>query len=203
MFNLKRGQQPIFLFNMAAIIIFSAIFISRLNLEFMFYVAIIIFFLFVIVLTNHRVDYSLHVLWGLSLWALMHMSGGAVFIGGTRLYDIILIPLIGEPYLIFKYDQLVHIIGFGVATVAMYQLLKPSIGKGHWISLSIVIIMAGLGVGALNEIIEFVASVAVPESGVGGYYNTSLDLVSDLVGAIIAAIYLFLVEKPGTKYLKG
>ena len=57
-------------------------------------------------------------------------------------------------------------------------------------ALSIVVVMAGLGVGGLNEIIEFIATVIMPETGVGGYVNTSLDLVADLIGALIALIYI-------------
>jgi len=50
--------------------------------------------------------------------------------------------------------------------------------------------MAGLGTGALNEIAEFVVSTMVPRSGVGGYINTALDLCADLVGAILALLYI-------------
>jgi uncharacterized membrane protein YjdF len=83
-------------------------------------------------------------------------------------------------------------VGFGVATFVMYLLIKPLLIdniKG-WTALSIVVVMAGLGVGALNEIVEFAATVLVPETGVGGYINTSLDLVADLVGAIGALIFI-------------
>ena len=55
--------------------------------------------------------------------------------------------------------------------------------------------MAGLGVGAFNEIIEFFATVIIPETGVGGYENTSLDLISNLIGAIIAMSYIKIKEK--------
>ena len=74
----------------------------------------------------------------------------------------------------------------------MYVIIKPHLKKNldKWTALSIVIIMAGLGVGALNEIVEFTAVVLAPETGVGGYNNTSLDLVSDLIGAILAMGYI-------------
>jgi putative membrane protein len=103
-----------------------------------------------------------------------------------------LLPIVGDPYHIFKYDQFVHIVGFGTATLAMYYLLKPLLREDlkKWTALSIVVVMAGLGVGALNEIVEFAATVLVPETGVGGYINTSLDLVADLIGAIIALFYI-------------
>jgi hypothetical protein len=44
-----------------------------------------------------------------------------------------------------------------------------------------------MGLGAINEIIEFVATVVVPETGVGGYVNNALDLCWNGVGATIAA----------------
>ena len=43
-----------------------------------------------------------------------------------------------------------------------------------------------MGLGAVNEIIEFSAVLAVPETNVGGYYNTALDLVFNGSGAILA-----------------
>ena len=42
----------------------------------------------------------------------------------------------------------------------------------------------------INELLEFIATVLVPETGVGGYVNTSLDLVSDLIGAILAMVII-------------
>jgi putative membrane protein len=188
---LKKEQLPILLVNAVALIIFALLFLSRKNYEFLLYVGVIVFFMVVILATNERVSYPTSVLWGLTAWALLHMSGGGLFIRGTKLYEIILIP-ISEKYEIFRYDQFVHIIGFGVATLVMYHLLKPLLAPdlNRRAALSIVVVMAGLGVGALNEIVEFVATVLVPETGVGGYVNTSLDLVSDLVGAVLALVVI-------------
>ena len=85
-----------------------------------------------------------------------------------------------------------HVVGFGVATLLMYHLLRPLLKKDlcRWTALSIVVVMAGLGVGALNEIIEFLATVLLPETGIGGYVNTSLDLVADFIGAILALLVI-------------
>lgn len=106
---------------------------------------------------------------------------------GKRLYEFILIPL-SETYQILKFDQFVHIVGFCVATLVMYELLHSALHTNHRTrgALAVVVAMAGLGVGAFNEIIEFLITVVVPQTGVGGYVNTSLDLVADLVGALIA-----------------
>ena len=187
---LKKDQIPILIVNLLFLAIFSILFFVRKNYEFVVYIGVIIFFSIIIILTNKKVQYPNMVLWGLTLWALLHMSGGGVYIYGKKLYEIILIPL-STTYAIFKYDQFVHIIGFGVSTLLMHHLLKPYLKeKTGTVAIPIVIIMAGLGVGALNEIIEFIVTVIVPETGVGGYTNTSLDLVADLIGAIIAYIYV-------------
>jgi uncharacterized membrane protein YjdF len=184
---LKKGQLPILIINAFGLLIFTVLFASKKNYEFLLYIGVIVFFLALILATSKKVDYPNGVLWGLTLWAFLHMSGGGLKINGVKLYEIILIP-ISRTYEIFRYDQFVHIVGFGVATFVMYVLLDPLLipGLKRWTALSIVVVMAGLGVGALNEIVEFAATVLVPETGVGGYTNTSLDLVSDLIGAIIA-----------------
>jgi len=188
---LKKGQMPILLINACGLLFFTVLFASRKNYEFLLYIGVIVFFLVVILATNKKVDYPNSVLWGLTAWAFLHMSGGGLYVGGVKLYEIILIP-ISEKYSIFRYDQFVHIVGFGVATLVMYFLLKPLLMPDitRWTALSIVVVMAGLGVGALNEIVEFTATVLVPETGVGGYINTSLDLVSDLIGAVVALVII-------------
>lgn len=195
--NLKEGQLPILLTNIIALVIFIFVFLSMANYEFIIYVGVIIALLVLLLKTNDRVNYPNVVLWGLTGWSLMHMAGGGLYFNDVRLYEIILIPIVGEPYWILKYDQFVHMIGFGVATMAMFYLIKPHLKETivRWTGLSIVIVMSGLGIGALNEILEFIATVLVPETGVGGYHNTSLDLVANLIGAIIAMIFIYRQEK--------
>jgi len=48
-------------------------------------------------------------------------------------------------------------------------------------------VTSGMGLGAMNELIEFAATLLVPETNVGGYVNTGWDLVSNFVGATAAA----------------
>jgi len=209
---LRRGQLPILIVNVIALIGFAIHYVSRENYEFVLYIGVIAVFLILILLTNKVVRYPNWVLWGLTIWALMHMGGGTFYLGGTLLYKIILIPISAE-YGIFRYDQLVHIFGFMVATWLMYAILRPKLDLDNaapkcrecellknsktsshngFVVIGIITVMAGLGVGALNEILEFIATVFVPETGVGGYINTSLDLVADLVGALLAWIVIWL-----------
>ena len=192
---IKRNQIPILIVNLALLTVFIILFLSKKNYEFIIYVGVIIFFLLLIIVTNKKINYPNSILWGLTLWSFLHMSGGGIYINKTRLYEIILIPL-STTYQIIKYDQFVHVIGFGVSTLVMYHLIKSLLRPNHkWVALSIVIVMAGLGVGALNEIIEFIVTVIVPSTGVGGYENTSLDLVADLIGALIAMAIILIKER--------
>ncbi len=188
---LKKGQLLIFILSLIYVLIFSLLFIFRKNYEFIIYVVVVIFFFGLILFTNKKVNYPNSVLWGLSLWGLLHMSGGGIlFKDGSRLYELMLIS-ISETYSILKYDQFVHIVGFFVATLVAFVLLKPLLRPiKKWTALSIVIIMAGLGFGALNEIVEFSATIIVPSTGVGGFVNTSLDLIANLIGAILAMIWI-------------
>ena len=55
-----------------------------------------------------------------------------------------------------------------------------------WKAPAVILVLAGAGVGVVNEIIEFVAAWMIPETGVGGYTNTMLDLVFNMIGATIA-----------------
>lgn len=190
MLYLKKSQIPILIINIIFLTVFAIIFSYKRNYEFIAYIGVIVFFGLLILATNKRVDYPNHVLWGLTLWGFLHMSGGGIQINNSRLYELILIHL-SESYQIFKFDQFVHIIGFGVSTLLMDHLIRPLLKPNHkWVALSIVVVMAGLGVGALNEIIEFTVTVIVPDTGVGGYKNTSLDLVADLIGALIALVII-------------
>jgi hypothetical protein len=170
---------------------FGYSFLLLKNYEFIIYVGVIALFLILIGITFFRVAYSIPTLLGLTIWSLMHMTGGGIFINNVRLYDIILIPL-SQTYPILRYDQVVHLFGFAVATLTMFDLLRPLLKENiqHFAALSVVVIMAGLGVGAFNEIVEALVAAALPQSGVGGYVNTALDLISDFLGAIFAMVFI-------------
>jgi putative membrane protein len=188
---LKKSQIPIFVIFLTFLVIYAVYFYSINNVEFLIYVGVVVFFFLLIISTNRRVKYPNSILWGLMIWAFLHLSGGGIYLGETRLYELMLIPL-SENYPIFRFDQLVHMFGFGVTTLLVFHLIKPLLKSEltRWTAISIVVVMAGLGFGALNEIVEFMATVLSPSTGVGGYTNTSLDLVANFIGAILAMVYI-------------
>lgn len=125
-------------------------------------------------------------LWGLSIWGAGHLAGGVVPLDGDRvLYNAVLgIELV-------HFDRLVHAFGFGFATLACGTVLRRWLPDGRiGLGAAVLIVLAGLGVGALNEIVEFFATLVLPDTNVGGYVNTGWDLVFDLAGAIVATVWL-------------
>ena len=126
------------------------------------------------------------VLWGLSVWGLGHLAGGIIPLDGDRtLYNAVL------PIELFHFDRLVHAFGFGFATLACGQVLRRWLpGEVIPPPAGVLVVLAGLGVGAVNEILEFAATLTLPDTNVGGYVNTGWDLVFDLAGGIVAAVWL-------------
>ncbi len=176
--------------NIANMLGFGIYYISKLNYEFIIYLSVVLAAFILVAATYKKVRYPVDVLTGLTVWAIMHMAGGAVRVGEVRLYELILVPL-SNSLPIFRFDQFVHIWGFGTTTLLCYHLVKPSLKDGaRGFGLWLIVAMAGLGIGAVNEILEFFVTLAVPESGVGDYINTSLDLIADIIGAILAVLYL-------------
>ncbi|MBI2824180.1 MAG: DUF2238 domain-containing protein [Planctomycetia bacterium] len=168
------------------------------NAEFAIYIGVMFLLIALVGLVHWRIGLSTPVLWGLSLWGLAHMCGGLVRVPESW-------PIEGENHVLYslwlipgrlKYDQVVHAFGFFVTTWVCWQSLQailaartgqprrsitPSPG------MLVLCAAAGMGFGALNEVIEFAATLMVPETNVGGYQNTGWDLVSNMVGSVLAA----------------
>jgi hypothetical protein len=164
------------------------------NAEFLFYIVVMLVLMFVVWLVHQSVSLTSAALWALSFWGLAHMAGGLVPLpeswpinGEIRvLYSLWLIPDR------LKYDQIVHAYGFGVATWVCWLGMRAAIHRRGGeaeptLGLMVIAATAGMGLGALNELIEFAATLLVPETNVGGYLNTGWDLVANFVGAATAA----------------
>ena len=165
--------------------VFVGIALTRKNYEFVLYAGVVLVLAAWILVKQRSVQFDPVIMWGLSLWGLMHMAGGNIRIDDSVLYNVQLVPYF------LRYDQLVHAFGFGTATLACFHILKsmlkPAIPRR--VTLIILVMLMGCGVGAMNEIVEFIAVKAVPETNVGGYDNTLWDLVFNLIGASIAATW--------------
>ena len=128
---------------------------------------------------------------------LLHLPDGWPMENGSVLYNLWLIPGL------LKYDQLVHAYGFGITTWLCWQALSVGIARVSkirptpTIGLMVLCAAGGMGFGAFNEVVEFVATLTIPKTNVGGYVNTGWDLVANLVGCGLAAILIARFEPRG------
>jgi len=187
--KVTKADWLILIANLIYLIIAFIIFWGRKNYEFLIYVGVIAFFIVLISFLHLKFNFSYFVLIGLSIWGLMHMLGGSIIINGDVFYAYWLLPFL-------KFDQFVHLFGFFFATLFAYYILKPNLAnKISWIGISILLVFMGMGLGVVNEIVEFITVLTVPETGVGGYDNTMWDMAFNSIGAILAVIYLNIENK--------
>ena len=188
--KLKRSEWTVLIFTVAYVVIFGSVFLASGNGEFVWYVFTLVFFLALIAATQRAAQLPAFILWGLAIWGFAHMAGGGVPVGDGVLYSQVLLPLAGNGELVLlKYDQIVHFYGFGVATLVLWHLMRrnfPALDGTK--TIYALAILGAMGLGVLNELIEFTAVLAFPDTGVGGYFNTALDLLFNTLGAITAAI---------------
>jgi hypothetical protein len=169
------------------------------NLEFVYYSAWMVVFILGVAALDRKVGVPTILLWLLTGWTVAHLVGGTMPIPESlaepgrphTLYNLRVAPWLP------KYDQVVHCLGFMVATLTAWTGLRatyrtagasgpPRVGFG----LGLAIVLVGMGLGAMNEVIEFIATVIFPDTNVGGYDNTGWDLVSNLAGCVIAVLII-------------
>lgn len=175
--------------------------IVQRNFEFLYYGGTLIAIMLGILLLDRRVMLPLFVLWGLMLWLILHLAGGMIKVpesivdeGMTNytLYNVRLAPWLP------RYDQFVHAFGFFMSTLAGWRAifvgsgrtLKPTFGP------RVAAGLIGMGCGGVNEVIEFIATRIMPETNVGGFVNTGWDLVSNMVGCILAMLLIRTLHDP-------
>ncbi|MBX3321698.1 MAG: DUF2238 domain-containing protein [Phycisphaeraceae bacterium] len=163
------------------------------NLEFVFYTIVMGVFIGFILFVDSRVRFTRLTLWLLATWGLLHMAGGTVKIpdaltDGDKnvLYALRLVSWVP------RYDQFVHVFGFFVAALACAESLAAAFGRGKRAVLSagvcFGVALMSMGLGAVNEVLEFAVTLFVEDHGVGGYVNTGWDLVCNGIGAVLGGM---------------
>jgi len=160
------------------------------NTEFLMYSGTLLVIIYILVQLHRMVCFTRTALWLLTIWGFLHMIGGTVPVspafvpgeGSAVLYSFRLRPDLP------RYDQIIHAFGFFGATVACWEIVRVVLKAKQGMALSIIAVLMGLGLGALNEVVEFIAS-QLTETNVGGYVNTGWDLVSNTIGAVCAGIW--------------
>ncbi|MEI6296862.1 MAG: hypothetical protein WCO84_04430 [bacterium] len=112
---------------------------------------------------------------------LLHYMGTMHF-GGIRGYNLIVVDNI-------RFDKFIHFFNSMISFIVLndwskkYNLLEVK-NKNFWMILIV------LGLGAVIEIIEYVGIQFVGTIAIQGPYDNNLqDLIADLMGAIVAALF--------------
>ena len=198
---LKPHEWAVLVFSVLYVACFGVYFLSIGNIEFLWYILTMLVLMVLLLLGARAAAFPPFLLWGLSLWGLAHMAGGGIQVDGAVLYAYRLMDIAGNGELtVLKYDQVVHAYGFGVASLVLWHLLRrayPSMRSTK--SIYVYPFLGGMGLGAVNEIIEFLAVIALPDTNVGGYYNTGLDLIFNACGALIAMLGAAWYDRAGSE----
>ena len=181
---------------------FSVAFLAKGNREFLLYAVTLAILIALVQWSDRRLHYPAGVKRCFLIWLILHMCGGFVHIGGVRLYDVMLVQLVGAPYHILRYDQFVHAFCyFMIGGLLMTIIASLSKADASRKGIMLITILAALGVGAVNEIIEFSAVAFFASEGVGDYFNNALDNVFNGVGALAALAWPMLSGWKRTKPL--
>ena len=165
--------------------VFVILSIVQKNAEFMIYAGVLIPVVLIVHYTDNLFTYKNIFLWGFAIWMLMHLLGGLAVWNGTRFYDLILFDIVGEPYSILKYDQVVHFYCYVVIAGLLSSVVKKVVTvRASKPTVFIITVLAATGIGAINEIIEFLPVVLFASPGPGGYINTAIDLIMNFLGSI-------------------
>jgi hypothetical protein len=203
---MNRRTAPVLLFTVVYLLGATAAAIALGSSEFLLYLGVSPLLIAAVALIHRKIDLPLSLLWALSLLGFVHVLGGLIVLppgyptaGKPYLYNLWLIP--GR----LKFDQVVHTYGNAIATWLCWHLLRYSIAlvvkrKIQDIparpAFLLVCFLAGIGVGALNELLEFGATQTVPgDTNVGGYVNTGWDLVSNTLGGLITVLVIWIKRR--------
>ena len=195
-----RSLIPVGLFSLLYTVAAGFVTTRNANEEFLIYIWVMVILFAAIAFLHWRIRLRTATLWCLSIWGLLHMAGGLAPVpaewpinGDIRvLYSWWIIP--GR----LKYDHVIHAYGFAVTTWVCWQGLGAAMRGRRAVrptfGVLVLCVAAGMGFGAMNEVVEFAAALSVPETNVGGYVNTGWDLVSNLAGCLIAAVLIRLLH---------
>jgi uncharacterized membrane protein YjdF len=131
--------------------------------------------------TDRTAHFSRVALVGLALWGIGHLAGGIVEIRGDRILYNALLP--GR----IHFDNVVHFVGFGSAGLACWDALRNHVALPPRASF-LVAWLAAMGIGALNEVIEFGITHVQTATQIGGFQNTGRDLVANMLGGAVAGL---------------
>ena len=186
----KNRNYLIFIFTVSYLAAFTVNALFQGNFEFLYYTVLMTTLIYIVVFViNRRFYLAFFILANLSLLGFLHLAGGNFEIAGQRLYDFYFVPDI------IRYDNIVHTYGTFIVTLTLYSLFADFINeriRQRYFIFSMMLVLMSIGVGTINELVEFLAVVFLNASEqVGSYFNNALDLLFNTVGSILGCIVIY------------
>jgi uncharacterized membrane protein YjdF len=187
----QKELNAVRFFTVAYTAVFTALAITSGDYKFLFYTIYMIVMTWIISHYYQRLHFGIPLICMISIFGLLHLMGSAIYVDGTRLYEL----AIGVHYIHF--DNIVHTFGGGLAALIAHNILQNHLDeqmKHHPIPFIFILVTMASGFGAYNEIIELGMVLTMGDAAkVGDYLNNAFDLVCNFNGALIAstAIYLW------------
>ena len=185
----NKKNELIFAFTVVYLVAFTINAIFQQNYEFLYYTVLLIGVISIVVMIHQSLHLGFFIIINLSILGFLHLSGGNLYLGQLRLYDFYVVGGI------LRYDNIIHSYATFIATLGLYSLLSPFIYqsvKKRYPIFAIILVLMAIGLGTINELVEFLAVLllGVTEK-VGGYYNNSLDLLFNTLGALAGTIVIY------------
>lgn len=202
--KLKKFEIYAAIISLSYMLFFIFWFIFNKNNEFSFYAFGIVLLFAFFFLNIRKMDLSPFVLWGFVVLGFLHLFGGALYIFGVRLYDLMSFNLIdlGGEFVLVKYDQIIHFFSTFFTFLGLNQIYNkyskdnlPSNNKNSFKTIYFLLFFASFGISCTNEIIEFFPAYFWLDNGVGGYINTILDLFANFFGSFFGFLWVLIFSK--------
>lgn len=117
----------------------------------------------------------------LQIGLMLHFAGGLVHFDGVRLYDHIFFHI--------RFDKYVHFYNSFAGTIALNQLFNNDhTSKRRLNDYQLVLFVFGAGIAI--ELVELLAYLTLPLTGVGNIFNNAFDLVANILGGTLGVIVL-------------
>jgi len=196
--NKKSLLKFSIIFTLSYLAVFSIISITKQDYSFLFSAGLMIILMLIGIKLDKKFNFHNLVIIGATLLAALHIFSSYTHINGIKLYDLWLIE--GT----LKFDNIIHFVASFVAIGVIYSLIAPYLNekiKQKKLLLSFILILAALGMGTVNEIVELNAVLFLGmQNTIGGYLNNAFDLVFNLFGAFSAC--MFVIYYKNKKQLK-
>ncbi len=175
------------LFVIFLLVVLSFINYYQHNFEFLAYNCLSIILFVVLYMYQKKIRLPNTIILFLFIMILFNILGGNTKIDGVSLWEFKVGPI--------RYDNFVHTFDSFLLVFIAYNFIAPHIDgmiRRRHIFLVLLLILITIGLGSLWELVELAGVVFIKNTTVGDYMNNALDLLCNLIGAIIGSVSIII-----------